>query len=93
MKHYRFTVMGSLEFPFDMLRYDGCYPASNAYPKGGFNDNILNLAMNRNDATKEQYHENREVILIKPVSGKEQKPTEGRWNSFGWYVVKMEYRS
>jgi hypothetical protein len=49
--------------------------------------------MNRNDATKEQYHENREVILIKPVSGKEQKPTEGRWNSFGWYVVKMEYRS
>jgi hypothetical protein len=83
--------MGSLEFPFDMLRYDGCYPASNAYVQGGFNDNLLNMCMNRHDATKEQYYENRQVVLIKPVTYKEQKPTEGRWRSFGWVVTQMQY--
>lgn len=28
MRHMKFTVVGHGTFPFDMLRYDCCYPAS-----------------------------------------------------------------
>lgn len=28
MKHFKFTVSGRGLFPFDMLRYDCCYPQS-----------------------------------------------------------------
>lgn len=28
MRHYKFTVSGRGTFPFDMLRYDCCYPHS-----------------------------------------------------------------
>lgn len=31
------------------------------------------------------------VELIKFVENKDQVPTEGRWNSFGWNVLKKTY--
>jgi hypothetical protein len=69
---YEFQVSGRFEFPFDMLRYDTCWPKVEAetplmspHPRG-------NLAK-----------ENRTITLVglKP-------PTAGRWGSFGWKVLE-----
>jgi hypothetical protein len=89
-KYYRFTVEGSGEFPWDMLRYDSCFPISNAHVTGGMNDNILNMSMCHHDA-KEYYKGNRQVELMKIVDSKNEVPTEGRWNSFGWKIVKISF--
>lgn len=73
MKLTEFTVEGSHEFPFDMLRYDRCWPKTEA------NDSI-NLAhpmsYTRRTAT-------RQVTLVS-ING---LPTVARWESFGWKVV------
>jgi hypothetical protein len=74
---HRFVVEGNGEFPFDMLRSDACWPASNA---GG--DNILNLAPHYRS---ERLHEKRKVTLCSY-----SEPTEGRWRSFGWPVVESK---
>jgi hypothetical protein len=87
-KFYRFTVEGSGSFPVDMLRYDGCYPASNANVKGGFNDNILNISTCHHD---KEYYGHRQVILIKPVDSKNDMPNIGRWHSFGWPVTEYTF--
>lgn len=76
MKHHKFTVAGHGRFPFDMLRYDCCYPAS---PQDVSKLMILSMPVDG--------RESHEVTLIaaKPIG-----PTEGRWSSFGWTVTKQE---
>ena len=39
MTHIEFTVTGKGVFPFDMLRYDRCYPVDNSSPLYPNNDN------------------------------------------------------
>ena len=72
---YEFTVEGSGEFPFDMLRYDGCYPASNVP------DNIIRLA--RLAYASEESFGTRQVTLVGTTA-----PTLERWRSFGGTVVR-----
>jgi hypothetical protein len=65
----QFRVTGIGHFPVDMLRYDGCFP------------------LNSDDAVAETDSPGvrREVCLMMVRAQKVQcKPTEGRWNSFGW---------
>jgi len=73
---HRFVVEGTGEFPFDMLRSDQCWPASNA------GDNIQKLAPHHRS---EMLRTKRQITLCS-IS----EPTEGRWASFQWPVVKVE---
>lgn len=67
---YTYTVMGSHDFPTDMLRYDSCWPASEQ-------DSVQ---LNPHPRT-ETYRSTRYVT----VTGLKE-PTDGRWQSFGWRV-------
>ena len=71
-----FKVRGMGEFPFDMLRYDHCWPAHEGEAGG------LNLGVD--DA---KYFQAREVKLVRDVDDKRREPTNDRWRSFGWVVV------
>lgn len=70
-----FTVEGSGQFPVDMLRYDGCYPATER-------EDVLAIAAHT-------YGEKRRVVLIvRPLKGdKFVNLTPARWASFGWRFV------
>lgn len=80
--HSTFTVVGRGEFPFDMLRYDACWP------KTGDDAG----AMHYDNVTREGIREVRRVTLCSDGRG---APTFGRWSSFGWSVdpetIKTEY--
>jgi hypothetical protein len=69
-----FAVVGSGEFPFDMLRYDKCWPASQA-DSGRMPDPALVGVLGRQ----------RRIEMHGLV-----KPTAGRWRSFGWTVIEDE---
>lgn len=68
-----FVVVGSGIFPFDMLRYDQCWPKSespdsSAIAVGMYGESALGL---------------RRVTL---VTDNPHAPTMGRWESFTWKV-------
>jgi hypothetical protein len=71
-KQITFTVEGSAQFPFDMLRYDQCWPKSGI--------DIVNLDAHN---TGRLYDEIRQVTLVTNKS----KITPKRWASFGWEVI------
>ena len=80
-----FAVEGKGEFPFDMLRYDVCFPATQ-------NDvSMLNKQYeypdregpNQGDCKRQI---NRTVRLTR-LSGNTNGPTVDRWKSFGWTVI------
>lgn len=72
------TVKGSGMFPIDMLRYDHAWPRTEE-------DSHKVAADYRSD---ENYPRMRTVELL---SDHERAPTEDRWRSFTWEVVKVEY--
>ena len=76
-KGYQFTVEGTHDFPFDMLRYDRCWPARES------EDSILIAPGPRSSIFKEK----RQITLVGL-----QTPTEGRWASFGWRVFNVNKR-
>jgi hypothetical protein len=63
---WEFDVRGSGEFPYDMLRYDQCWPATE---------------MNDSGKLGTRSNETRKVVLRGL-----RAPTDGRWQSFGWFV-------
>ena len=69
-KSVRFKVDGIGDFPFDMLRYDACYPATS--------EDASRLSERPSGLYR--------IGLIAHTSL--GAPTVGRWNSFGWRVVK-----
>jgi hypothetical protein len=66
----RFFVTGSGNFPFDMLRYDQCFPATQ--------DATVSI--------NSKLPGDRSVEIRRYVSDKTTMPTVGRWASFGWTV-------
>lgn len=70
----KFVVVGRGPFPFDMLRHDGCWPAS---PQ-----DAAQVGVTREPGA-DCYHNDREVTLYTVSPG---SPCVGRWNSFGWIV-------
>jgi hypothetical protein len=77
MKLYRteFEVIGSGEFPVDMLRYDHCYPAST--------EDAVKISYHRQDGVL--YNEYRTIRLATVEHGKGvEQVTPRRWQSFGW---------
>jgi len=72
-----FKVRGSSSFPFDMLRYDACFPATEtaSYEMVGDEDKV------------------REVELKRYIETKTDMPTVGRWESFCWAVIDSSIRT
>jgi hypothetical protein len=71
-KMYEFTVEGRLDFPFDMLRYDQCWPKSESR-------DVVAMAPSAHSTL---FREGRRVTLMGLKA-----PTIGRWESFGWKVI------
>lgn len=71
-KFHEFVVEGRGEFPFDMLRYDHCWPKRES-------EDVVNMAPYPRGSL---YRETRRVTLVGL-----REPTVGRWESFGWNVV------
>jgi hypothetical protein len=68
-----FTVEGCGEFPFDMLRYDSCWPyaAEDAAKLENIRRNDTNIQRRR--------------VVLQGLS----RPTADRWASFNWRVVSL----
>lgn len=73
-KRRYFTVTGNGAFPYDMLRYDQCWPTSEAESS----------LLSDNQFVGEPGH--RSVTLATDYQG---APTVGRWQSFGWITSKV----
>lgn len=73
MYFQKFTVEGSGRFPFDMLRYDACWPYEEYKDSGKLGGDYAEPV--------------RQVTLARLVERKDVQPTVGRWNSFDWRVV------
>lgn len=67
-----FRVRGGGQFPFDMLRYDQCFPSAETESP------LLGL---RNG-------EYRQVELQRYTETAKDYPTVGRWLSFGWQIIE-----
>jgi hypothetical protein len=76
-ERFTFTVEGRGQFPVDMLRYDCCWPASEAHDSPA-----IALTLNDGDA----YFKPRRVVLSTHY---DNAPTIGRWKSFTWVVVGL----
>jgi len=78
MPAYRqtFVVKGRGDIPFDMLRYDYCYPATS--------EDAVNLA---SSWCSDRPLDTRTITLNRTVFGAKVMPTTARWKSFGWVVV------
>ncbi len=73
MKVYqiKFIVEGRGTFPFDMLRYDACYPQT---PESAA------FLHSQYDRTR------RRIELVHLSDNRFWLPTEGRWKSFLWSI-------
>lgn len=71
---FTYTVIGKGDFPFDMLRIDGAYPA----------DTMSALALQLGSDVGDR-QVTREVRLF-AHGGERWLPTFDRWRSFGWVV-------
>lgn len=73
MYKFRTVVEGNGQFPLDMLRYDMCWPRTEA-----------DSAKCQPDWTPEL----RRVEVESFHDYAQWHPTEGRWSSFGWKIVE-----
>jgi hypothetical protein len=69
------TTLGphyGLPFPLDMLRYDACFPDTQ--------EDVTSIG------SSIEGHEHRSVTLRRYVTDKNQSPTGGRCQPFGWRI-------
>lgn len=78
LRRFKVRMRQRFEFPVDMLRYDGCWPASE--------EQSVRMATAIRSATDwvEIYVADNKTTIELATYG---APTEGRWLSFGWEVV------
>ncbi len=76
---FLFTVEGSGKFPFDMLRYDACWPNSS-----------LESAKLGGDIADAQHHTGHRTITLRRSAVNMAGPTRRRWESHGWTVTSVE---
>lgn len=73
-----FTVRGEGAFPFDMLRYDSCWPATE------------NDAATMERAMRPRTRSTAYEVALSTASP--NAPSVPRWESFGWEVVTHKAR-
>lgn len=71
-----FVVEGTGDFPFDMLRYDACWPSS-----GEDAGEMVN---------PREYEEKIRRRSVTLSSNSPSAPTHGRWASFLWHVKEVK---
>lgn len=64
-------AVGSGQFPFDMLRYDHCFPASESYSS---------------ELGRDHYQHER-VVIVARYAHQPGRWTVDRWKSFGWKLT------
>ena len=69
----------SSTFPIDMLRYDGCHPATE--------EDSVKIMSTMPILKKEAV-----TVTISRVASKNWSPTYDRWKSFGWEVTVYEIK-
>lgn len=72
MRPDQFEVRGHGMFPFDMLRYDRCFPASERDSH----------TIQENTRVRGPVQ-----TITLTMADPKRRPTEARWRSFGWEVV------
>ena len=77
-----YEVRGIGEFPIDMLRYDGSYPATER-DAGRIEETFEEGATMSDEPIKLKAH-------YEGPFGAIAKPTASRWRSFAWQVVSVE---
>lgn len=79
----RFTVEGTYPFPADMLRYDACYPATT--------DDAVQMAesfrLPRRATPPPSDNAEPRKRKVTLNTWAQNRPTTGRWESFGWKVI------
>jgi hypothetical protein len=78
IKRKRFMVAGHGTFPFDMLRYDHCWPETEAKDS----HKLDTPSMDGDDWARER------VVAL--LTDSPNAPTVGRWKSMGWVVIAEE---
>lgn len=78
MSKWTISVSGKGEFPWDMLRYDECYPAST-------DDALMMPAplVPSTGASEREFWTKRRTVVLRS----NKAPTIARWDSFGWTVT------
>jgi hypothetical protein len=79
-----FTVRGAGQFPYDMLRYDQCFPADEGQ-SSLLSDNPLT-------SPDEFFRVPRTVKMKRIVDSSKRLPTVDRWKSFGWECEDVQTR-
>lgn len=64
-------AVGSGPFPFDMLRYDHCFPGSEIYSS---------------EMGRDHYDHDR-VVIVSRYQQQPGRWTTARWKSFGWELI------
>ena len=76
----RFNVTGTGPFPLDMLRYDGCYPATSRDATRAQDPRCGGRGV----------REERTIAVERAAASRAEarrwRPTVARWESFGWAV-------
>lgn len=75
----KFTVEGNGYFPFDMLRFDRCFPSTSEDA----------VAMSATVTLPHRRGEGPHRVTLS--SDERMEPTKGRWASFSWHVREIEY--
>jgi hypothetical protein len=75
------TVRGTVPFPLDMLRYDGCFPLSEGDSK-----------LIENSIYYEDLNISRTIILLRPHGYKHWTPSYAKWKSYRWEVIETRER-
>jgi hypothetical protein len=78
-----FEVTGTGNFPFDMLRYDTCFPARQE-------DTARFLEPERDKGAMKKFKSQRSIRLCALSHNPKWSPTFQRWASFGWGVTRVE---
>lgn len=76
-----FTVEGRDHFPFDMLRYETCFPYRE--------EDSIEIPQELPPAAMQM----RRVTLKRYIRTKAEQPTVARWRSYGWTVDPSSIRT
>lgn len=90
----RFVVEGIGGFPFDMLRYDCCFPVHESEARQLERRSVICGSAGLPDGSHD--HKTREDAIacvrrrvLLEHRGNGQAPTSRRWASFGWTVIRV----